>query len=271
MSDLAAMELIDGFTRIASQAAATILAMRDRAAGRREKADQSPVTAADEASEAVIVAGLARLLPDVPVISEEMVAAGRRPGAVGPRALLVDPLDGTREWLAGRDEFTVNIALVENGIPAVGVVAAPARGTIWRGAAGHGAERLALTPGAPPAEARECVAIRVRPYPKDHTRVLVSRSHLDPATAAYVDRLTAGELIARGSALKFAMLAEGAADLYPRLGPTSEWDVAAGHALLTAAGGDVLRPDGEPLRYGAADFLIPGFIAFGDRAAMRAV
>jgi 3'(2'), 5'-bisphosphate nucleotidase len=268
MSEVVGVGVLDGLTLIASQAAAAILAVRNPAAGQREKADRSPVTAADEASEALIIAGLKRLLPDVPVISEE-AAAGRRLAGLGQRFLLVDPLDGTRELLAGRDEFTVNIALVENGLPTLGVIAAPASGTIWRGVAGSGAERLALSPGAGPGEARERTPIRVRPYPKEDVRVLVSRSHLDAATAAYVDRLPPGERVACGSALKFAMLAEGSADLYPRLSPTSEWDVAAGHALLAAAGGGVLRPDGQPLLYGQSDFRIPGFIAFGDRAAMQ--
>ena len=258
-------DLLDGLTLIASRAAAAILAVTDLK--RREKPDSSPVTAADEASEAVILDGLAALRPGIPVVSEE--AAGRpAPAGLGPRFFLVDPLDGTREFVAGRDEFTVNIALIENSAPVAGVLAAPARGLIWRGQVGDGAERLALAPGAAPAAARERTAVRGRARPASGLRVLVSRSHLNDATAAYVDRLPQPERIACGSALKFCLLAEGAADIYPRLAPTSEWDVAAGHALLLAAGGDVCRPDGEPLRYGRkSDFIIPGFIAFGDRKA----
>ena len=262
--------LLDGLTLIASRAAAAILAVPLSDLDTRLKPDASPVTAADKASEAVILEGLARLMPGVPVISEE--ANGSRPiAATGPRFLIVDPIDGTREFLAGLDEYVVNVALIENGAPIAGVVAAPARGLIWRGAIGHGAERLALTPGAAPDAARQCAAIRSRPRPQAGARVLISRSHLDPATDAYVDRLAHPEKIACGSALKFCLLAEGSADIYPRLAPTSEWDVAAGHAVLLAAGGDVRRLDGSALRYGEGyrqgDYRIAGFIAAGDFSA----
>ena len=175
-------------------------------------------------SEAVILDGLARLMPGIPVVSEE--TTGNRPvDGLGSRFVIVDPLDGTREFLAGLDEFTVNIALIENGTPVAGVVAAPARGLIWRGYVGHGAERLALAPGAAPNAARERVAIRTRARPASGARVLISRSHLDAATDAYVDRLPQPERIACGSALKFCLLAEGSADLYPRLGA----DIGMGH------------------------------------------
>lgn len=262
-SEFAGKNLLDELTLIASRAAAAILAVPSPDLNQREKPDKSPVTAADEASEAVILEGLAKFWPGIPIISEE--AIGRHaPDGVGQRFFVVDPLDGTREFLAGRDEFTVNIALVDNGAPVVGVVAAPARGLIWRGHVGRGAERLTLTPGAGPDAARDCTTIHTRARPAHGPRVLVSRSHLDAATAAYVDRLPLPEQIACGSAIKFCLLAEGAADLYPRLAPTSEWDVAAGHALLVAAGGDVINPDGTAIRYGRSDFRIPAFIAFGD-------
>jgi 3'(2'), 5'-bisphosphate nucleotidase len=263
---IAATELLAGLTVIAARAAAAILAIDSQRLDRREKADGSPVTAADEASEAAILEGLSGLLPDVPVVSEEAVAR-QPPTGLGRRFLLVDPLDGTREFLAGRDEFTVNIALIDDGTPIAGVIAAPARGLLWRGYAGIGAERLALAAGAPPDAAGQAVAIRTRAMPASGARVLVSRSHLDAATAAYVERLMQPERIACGSALKFALIAEGSADLYPRLAPTSEWDVGAGHALLLSAGGGVLTPDGRPMRYGQSGFRVPGFIAFGDRKA----
>jgi 3'(2'), 5'-bisphosphate nucleotidase len=263
---IAGTELLAGLTAIAARAAAAILALDSQRLDRREKADGSPVTAADETSEAVILEGLSALLPNLPVVSEE-AAARQQPVDLGKRFLLVDPLDGTREFVAGRDEFCVNIALVDDGTPVAGVIAAPARGMLWRGHAGLGAERLALARGAPPDAARQPVAIRTRAMPASGARVLISRSHLDAATAAYVERLTQPERIACGSALKFALIAEGSADLYPRLGPTSEWDVAAGHALLLAAGGGVLTPDGRPMRYGQRGFRVPGFIAFGDRKA----
>ncbi len=255
--------LLDGLTLIASRAAAAILAVPRLDLNKRDKPDSSPVTAADVASEATILAGLARLMPGVRVVSEEMT--GNRPvDGLGQRFVIVDPLDGTREFLAGLDEFTVNIAVIENETPIAGVVAAPARGLIWRGHVGHGAERLTLAPGAAPDAARERAAINTRPRPASGARVLVSRSHLDPATDGYVDRLTKPEKITCGSALKFCLLAEGSADLYPRLGPMSEWDVAAGHAVLVAAGGAMRKPDGEALRYGQGTFRIDGFIATGD-------
>jgi len=256
-------ELLDGLTLIASRAAAAILAVPQPDLNQRHKPDASPVTAADDASETVILAGLARLMPGVAVVSEE--STGNRPiEGLGGRFLVVDPLDGTREFLAGLDEFTVNIALIENETPVAGVLAAPARGLIWRGHVGHGAERLALAAGAAPDKARQRAAIHTRARPSSGARVLISRSHLDPATDAYVDRLTQAEKIVCGSALKFGLLAEGSADLYPRLGPMSEWDIAAGHAVLAAAGGVMRKPDGEALRYGQGNFLVGGFIASGD-------
>jgi 3'(2'), 5'-bisphosphate nucleotidase len=260
--NFAGMGLLEGLTLIAARAAATILAVPRPELAAREKPDASPVTAADNASEAVILDGLGRLMPGIPVISEE-TTAGRPTGPLRGRWLIVDPLDGTREFLAQLDEYVVNIALVEDGVPIAGVVAAPARNQLWRGDAGRGAERLVLAG----EKTSNPVPVRTRRCPQTHPRVLVSRSHLDRATDAYVDRLIQPEKIACGSALKFCLLAEGAADLYPRLGPTAEWDVAAGHAVLAAAGGAVRWPDGEPLRYGAVDFRIPGFVAIGDPGA----
>jgi 3'(2'), 5'-bisphosphate nucleotidase len=261
----AGLELLEGLTRIAARAAGAILSLHRDSLNEREKADRSPVTAADEMSQAVILDGLARLLPEVPVLSEE-AACQERPAARG-RLLVVDPLDGTREFLAGRDEFTVNIALMDGGAPIAGVIAAPARGLIWRGIAGGSAERLVLSPGAAPEMALERIAIRTRMRPATGARVLLSRSHLDSSTIAYVDRLPNPDRAICGSALKFCLIAEGSADLYPRLAPTSDWDVAAGHALLLAAGGGVCGPDGKALRYGQEGHRIPAFVAFGDPSA----
>lgn len=260
--------LLDELTLIASRAAAAILAVQPPQLDTRQKPDMSPVTAADEASEAVILEGLSRLMPGIPIISEE-AAARTRPAGRGTRFLLVDPLDGTREFLAGRDEFAVNIALVDGAVPIAGVVAAPARGLVWRGAKGFGAERLALAAGARPESARERIAIHTRRRPADGPCVVVSRSHLDPATTAFIDRLGTATRVVCGSALKFCLLAEGTADLYPRLSQTSEWDVAAGHALLLAAGGDVTKPDGSALRYTQRDLIVPAFVAVGDVQAMN--
>jgi 3'(2'), 5'-bisphosphate nucleotidase len=257
--------LLDGLTLIASRAAEAILAVPRLDMNQRNKADSSPVTAADDASEAVILAGLARLLPGVPVVSEESTG-NRNVEGLGRRFAIVDPLDGTREFIAGLDEFSVNIAIVEDETPVAGVVASPTRGLIWRGYVGRGAERLTLTPGDAPGLARERVAIHTRARPARGARVLVSRSYLDPETLAYVDRLPQVEKVIYGSSLKFCLLAEGSADLYPRLGPISEWDIAAGHAVLVAAGGEMHKPDGGALRYGQHEFRVTGFIANGDPA-----
>jgi 3'(2'), 5'-bisphosphate nucleotidase len=255
---------LDALTAMVSQAAAAIVAVDPRDCGARSKADQSPVTIADEAAEAVILAGLARLAPGVPVVSEEAVAQGHVPAAQRV-FILVDPLDGTREFLAGRDEYTVNVAVVADGVPRIGLVAAPPLGLIWRGVIGGGAERLRLAPGMPPERASEVAAIHSRKRP--HRPVAaISRSHFDPRSQAFLDRLAVSDTIVCGSSVKFCRLAEGAADVYPRLAPVSEWDIAAGHAVLSSAGGTVIKPDGAPLTYGnfADRFRVPGFVAWGD-------
>jgi 3'(2'), 5'-bisphosphate nucleotidase len=188
------------------------------------------------------------------------------PSALHDSFVLVDPLDGTVELLAGRDEFTVNVAVVSGGDPRLGIVAAPAQGLIWRGSAGDGAERLRLAPGAPASDIQERTAISTRPCPSAGLVAAVSRSHLDRATLALLARWPVTEHLVCGSALKFCQLAEGAADVYPRLSTTCEWDVAAGHAVLAAAGGTVTTPEGAPLRYGraSAGFRITSFVAWGD-------
>jgi 3'(2'), 5'-bisphosphate nucleotidase len=257
MFDLAARaELIEALTAIAARAAAAILQASAGAA--RRKADGSPVTAADEASEAVICKALEDLLPGISIISEER-SAQPNPQAVSLETanyFLVDPLDGTREFLAGRDEYTVNIALISAGAPILGVVTAPATGTTWRGIVGHGADRVSL------AGKNEAIAIQTR-VPPPSPLILVSRSHLDSRTKAYLAGHPHSTLVPCGSSIKFCRIAEGAADLYPRLAPTHDWDVAAGHAVLIAAGGDVRAADGTALVYGTANRLIPDFIAHG--------
>jgi 3'(2'), 5'-bisphosphate nucleotidase len=262
------MSLVDDLTALVSQAAAAITRVGPEAARRRLKGDLTPVCDADEAAEAVLLDGLARLMPGVPVVSEEACAKGARPRP-GARFFLVDPLDGTREFLAGLDEYTVNVALIADGVPEIGIIAAPAQGRIWRAARGRGGERLDLAPGADPAAARNIIPLRPRGRPAHGLIAAVSRSHLDPRTAAFVAALPEAAQIVSGSSLKFCRLAEGAADVYPRLAPTREWDVAAGHALLTASGGAMTAPDGSALVYGrsAEDFLVPGFIAWADPAA----
>jgi 3'(2'), 5'-bisphosphate nucleotidase len=260
--------LLDEITRVAARAAAAIVAIARSSLRPRVKPDLSPVTAADTAAEAVILEELSRLLPGVPIISEETPAAH----APADWFILVDPLDGTKNFLEGLPEFTVNLAVVADGRPTLGVIAAPALGLIWRGIVGRGAERLAMGSGASSARPSVVQSVRTRPAPRDGLIVAVSRSHLDAATLAWMARLPMRERMVCGSALKFCRLAEGTADVYPRLSPTSEWDVAAGHALLLAAGGLLTAPDGGSLRYGRAEqhFHVPAFIAWGDpKAAER--
>jgi 3'(2'), 5'-bisphosphate nucleotidase len=261
--------LLGELTAIASRAAAAILAIRDAGTTARLKADASPVTEADEAAEAVIFEGLGRLLPGIPAVAEEAVARSVCP-ALGRGFILVDPLDGTKEFLDGQDEFTVNLALIAEAAPVVGIIAAPALGRIWRGVSGRGGERLDLAPGAEPASARAVVPLRPRRAPA-RLVVTVSRSHLDRRTEAFVAALPSAERLTSGSSLKFCRLAEGSADVYPRLGPTREWDVAAGHAILAASGGTMTAPDGGAVTYGrvADGFLVPGFLAWADPAAAQ--
>ncbi len=268
LSPADAAALLEDLTDLASRAAAAIDALSHKTVSRQQKADLSPVTAADEASEAVLLDGLAKLAPQLPVVSEEAVARVGAPALRGSFAL-VDPLDGTKEYISGRDDFVVNIAIVTGGHPILGVIAAPARGLIWRGVVGRGAERLRMQPGTPARAAPERVAIHTRGAPKAGHVALTSRSHLDPATEGLVARLPQAQRQPCGSALKFCLLAQGDADLYPRLAPTSEWDIASGQALVVAAGGVMTAPDGSALAYGtkAPNFLVPAFVAWGDPQA----
>ena len=257
---------LDALTGIVARAAAATLATPFSSVGRRTKDDLSPVTAADEASEAAILEGLSRLLPGIAVIAEESV--GRAPpGRLEPSFVLVDPLDGTKEFLAGRDEFTVNVAIVTNGVPVAGIIAAPAKGLLWRGIPGGRVERLRLQLDGNAPEFSGGSRIRTRRAP-ERLIATTSRSHLDTATKSFLAQLPLAENLTLGSSLKFCHLAEGEVDVYPRLAPTHEWDIAAGCAVLAAAGGSVVDPAGRPLRFGrqAEDFLVPGFIAWGDPA-----
>lgn len=257
----ACADLMDELTRITAQAAKAILDFGIDA-GVRSKADGSPVTAADEAAEAIICDGLKRVASAVPVISEEHAARERPKPIVGGSYFLVDPLDGTREFIAGRDEYTINIALMTDGAPLFGIICAPALGDLWRGVVGRGAERISLA-----HQSEAPTPIHTRPRPASEAVVMVSRSHLEARTKSYVDGLPAAKLVQSGSSIKFCRLAEGSADLYPRLAPTHDWDIAAGHAILKAAGGSVTAPDGAPLIYGTNDLLIPAFLAWGDPAS----
>jgi len=258
----AAAALMDELTAISQRAAAAIKRVGETG-DVRIKDDGSPVTPADEAAETVIRDGLADLDPALPIVSEEQ-AARERPRVDAGSYFLVDPLDGTREFIAGRDEYAINIALVTDGTPLLGIINAPALGLIWRGVVGRGAERIAAASGAPAPPQ----AIHTRRRPAEGLVAVVSRSHLDAGTLAFLARFPGVRRIASGSAIKFCRVAEGAADIYPRLAPTHDWDVAAGDAIITAAGGRVVAPDGARLRYGTADLIIPGFIACGDQTTI---
>ncbi len=223
----------------------------------RSKDDASPVTAADEAAEAFILRALETLTPEIPVIAEEATAAGIQPDVSGGLFWLVDPLDGTKEFLARNGEFTVNIALIQDGEPVAGVVHAPALAKTWAGA---GAGSATFSQGDQPPRAME-----VRRPPEDGVVVVASRRH---GASQDLDRFLAdydvAEQTTAGSSLKFCLVASGTADLYPRFGRTMEWDTAAGHAVLLAAGGSVVRADdGSPLTYGKPGFENPHFIARG--------
>lgn len=262
-----AVRLLDDLTVIVAQACAEIRSVSPATVVRRMKADQSPVTAADEASEAVIMQGVTRLLPSIPVVSEE--SGDDNQNDLNGSFLIVDPLDGTREFLAGRDEFTVNLAIVTHGVPIAGIVAAPKRGQVWRGVVGVKAERLRLLENG----ADQPQTIRTRNWPSQGAVAVVSRSHFDDATEAFLASLGPIMRASSGSAIKFCQVAEGTADIYPRLAMTCEWDVAAGNALIAAAGGVVKSPKGLPLAYGRAaeKFRVPGFIAWGDPDKATAV
>lgn len=220
------------------------------------KADQSPLTAADTAAHHVIVTRLRARTPEIPILSEESDSVPWRERSAWPRFWLVDPLDGTKEFIKRNGEFTVNIALVEGGVPRLGVVHIPAQATTYVGVAGQGAyKRVGQGPPVP---------ITTCPAPA-RLRVSVSRSHPSAALDALLARLGPCETIALGSALKLCYVAEGKVDFYPRLGPTSEWDTAAAQAVLEAAGGIVTRTDGAPLRYATGESLLnPHFLAIGD-------
>ena len=243
--------LIDELAIAAREAGEAILEIVRRGFEVESKHDTSPVTEADRAAELIILAALARAAPGVPVIAEEEVAAGRIP-AHDDTYFLVDPLDGTKEFVRGGDDYTVNIGLIEKGAPKLGVVFAPATGRLHGGCVGEGAWL---------DEGRGRVAISTRERGTAATAV-ASKSHLNQATIDYLEAAVGTcDYVSVGSSLKFCIVAEGAADIYPRAAPTSEWDTAAGHAVLLAAGGLVDGPDGEPLRYGKRAFLNRAFVA----------
>lgn len=228
------------------------------------KKDQSPVTEADHAAEAIILAALASVAPDIPVVAEEEAAAGRLPAHLGQRFFLIDPLDGTREFLLRNGDFTVNIALIEGGAPVLGLVYTPVRNLLYLGSR-EGAQEV-TTSADHHIVSRRPITARIAP---PENVVVCSRSHLTPETEEFLKLNHSGKCVSVGSSLKFCMIARGDADLYPRFGPTMEWDTAAGDAVLRAAGGMTTTFDGKPMIYGARSdgsvrgFANPDFVAFG--------
>jgi len=261
----AAAALMEPLTDLVIEAGAAILAVNRRAMRIDGKTDGSPVTEADLAADRIIREGLARLVPEVPTLSEECVPLAKPP--YEGSFFLIDPLDGTKEFVAGRSEFTVNLALVNDGTPLLGIIGAPALGLVWRGLIGRGAERLATTDSA--VGAAEPIHTRRLPPCGDPWIAAVSRSHGDARTEAFIADRPGAIRRSLGSAVKFGRVAEGSADIYPRLAPTSEWDIAAGHAIVTAAGGKITDAQGADLRFGEGrdGFIVPEFIAWGDPAA----
>jgi 3'(2'), 5'-bisphosphate nucleotidase len=253
----------DTLARIALQAGAVIMDIYESDFDVDQKGDASPVTAADQKAEALILAALAEADPTLMVIAEEEASEGRVPEH-GHRFALVDPLDGTREFVSRNGEFTVNIAIIEHGRPIMGVVYAPARNRLFVAESHNSAWQAEAAPGADaPTERRP---LRIRACPAAGVTAIASKSHRTPETDLWLDKHKVHETLSAGSSLKFCLIAAGEADLYPRMGRTMEWDTAAGQAVVEAAGGRVLTEEGTPLLYGKRerDYDNPHFIVYGD-------
>ena len=257
--------MLNEIARLAAEAGAAAMEVYATDFDAATKSDASPVTEADERGERIILAGLKTAFPDIPVLAEEAAAAGNIP-ELGSRFFLVDPLDGTKEFINKNGEFTVNIALIENGVPTLGVVYAPAIDVMFLGGP-EGALKLAMEPGETP-DLSKAEPITARSAPAEGLVAVASRSHRSPETDEFLGTLTVAELISAGSSLKLCLIADAKADVYPRLGRTMEWDIGAGQAVLEAAGGrvDVFGED-APLRYGKAErgYDNPHFVAWGAR------
>jgi 3'(2'), 5'-bisphosphate nucleotidase len=258
--------LAEGLLGVALAAGRVQMLHRRAGLSPESKADSSPVTAADRESEAIILAGLARLAPGIATIAEESVTEGRIP-SIGETFFLVDPLDGTKGYVKGRDDFTINIALVENRRPVFGLLYAPALADFYVTLGPSEAVTARLSPDASVSRLSECTLAPLRTRAPDPSALaaLTSQSHLNTATARFLAGYSIVDKRAVSSSLKFGLIAKGEADLYPRVGPTSEWDTAAGHAVLAAAGGTVTTLDGKPLLYGNTQnrFINPDFVAWG--------
>jgi 3'(2'), 5'-bisphosphate nucleotidase len=264
MTEISDAKLIDALAAAAVEAGEAILVVRRGGVSVEKKADASPVTEADRAAERVIAARLAEVVPSIPMIGEEAAYDGNIPD-IGREFFLVDPLDGTREFVKGGSDFTVNIGLVRDGLPVLGVIFVPVTGDLYAGVMGEGAWRADVKQGVIGPRR----PMRVRPPPEGPVDVVASRSHRNRETDDYIARFDVRRLVPAGSSVKFCVLAAGEADLYPRMGPTMQWDTAAGEAILRAAGGSVVAADGSPLFYGRGAgagqeaFRNPSFIATG--------
>lgn len=256
--------MLDILERAAMAAGKAILEIYEAGIDVRLKADQSPVTDADQKAEAIILSWLENYFPVIPVVAEESVAAGRVPNIEGKAFFLVDPLDGTKEFVNRHDDFTVNIALIDKGNPVLGVVYAPALGVVYSAEAGR-AEKFIVTPAF---QMEERLIIGCRSH-GDRLTAIGSRSHNSEETESFLSKHRIAGYSAIGSSLKFCLLAEGLADIYPRFSRTMEWDTAAGDAILRAAGGETLTMQGTPLTYGKqgqgndVDFANPFFVSRG--------
>ena len=253
MNDL---ELLKAINELCWEAGALEKDYFEKGTDTMTKQDGSPVTVADQEAEEMILAGLRALTPDIPIVAEESVAAGTIPDISGGRFWLVDPLDGTKEFVSGRGEFTVNIALLDNFRPVLGSIFAPMLDETYYGAVSDKAYQMNSD--------RVEFNISVRPEPEEGLTVVASRSHGDPVRIKeYLKEKIIVEQITRGSSIKFCAVASGQADIYTRFGPTSEWDIAAGEAVLVAAGGKVIQVNGDPIIYAKTDvkFLNPEFVA----------
>jgi 3'(2'), 5'-bisphosphate nucleotidase len=256
---VAQAELLQEVVMLAQRAGNAILSVYGEQFEVTHKSDQSPLTVADLRSHEVISQGLRALTPDLPVLSEEASDISFEQRRQWPRYWLVDPLDGTKEFVSRNGEFTVNIALIENHAPVLGVVYVPVTSTSYTGATGIGAFRQ--------IDGQTPEPLHVRSPAASPLRIVGSRSHRGDTLDQYLPKLAPYELVAVGSSLKFCLVAEGSADFYPRFGPTSEWDTAAAQAVVEAAGGVVIKTNGEPLRYNTkADLLNPHFLVYGDRS-----
>jgi 3'(2'), 5'-bisphosphate nucleotidase len=254
------LDLADALMPTVARAGTALMRIYDGAFAVQRKDDNSPLTLADLESQRIIIEGLKRLTPDIPILSEESAQAPWAERKSWQELWVVDPLDGTREFVKRNGEFTVNIALVVDHEPLLGIVAAPAQGLLYWGAAGLGA--FGRHRDAPQSRIHTCP-------PQTPVRVVGSRSHASAETASYLARLGPHVMTGIGSSLKFCLIAEGKAELYPRFGPTSEWDTAAGQALLEAAGGHVTRLDGHRLRYNCRETVTNGdFLAFSDPSVL---